>query len=167
VTSREVLAFDLYGTLVDPIAVSSELGQVLGDSAGREAARLWRLKQLEYSFRLTAMGRYEDFRWVTSRAECSGADQDRSARRDQNVPSPGPQHGHGIRGPGPSPAKPQMDQAHAVARRLAATGKPISRRALRSGGVRDSNQALNALAHMINAERAGVMSWGATSKAGR
>lgn len=65
---REVLAFDLYGTLVDPIAVSGELGQVLGDSGGREAARLWRLKQLEYSFRLTAMGHYEDFRWVTSRA---------------------------------------------------------------------------------------------------
>jgi 2-haloacid dehalogenase len=68
VTGREVLAFDLYGTLVDPIAISSELGRVLGDSGGREAARLWRLKQLEYSFRLTAMGRYEDFRWVTSRA---------------------------------------------------------------------------------------------------
>ena len=66
--SREVLAFDLYGTLVDPIAISSELGQVLGDCDGREVARLWRLKQLEYSFRLTAMGRYEDFRWVTSRA---------------------------------------------------------------------------------------------------
>lgn len=62
-----MLAFDLYGTLVDPIAISSELGQVLG-SDGREAARLWRLKQLEYSFRLTAMGQYEDFRWVTSRA---------------------------------------------------------------------------------------------------
>jgi len=68
VTGREVLAFDLYGTLVDPIAISGELGRVLGDSDGREAARLWRLKQLEYSFRLTAMGRYEDFRWVTSRA---------------------------------------------------------------------------------------------------
>jgi 2-haloacid dehalogenase len=68
VTGREVLAFDLYGTLVDPIAISSELGEVLGDSDGREAAGLWRLKQLEYSFRLTAMGRYEDFRWVTSRA---------------------------------------------------------------------------------------------------
>ena len=50
------------------LALSSELGQVLGDSDGREAARLWRLKQLEYSFRLTAMSRYEDFRWVTSRA---------------------------------------------------------------------------------------------------
>jgi 2-haloacid dehalogenase len=68
VTEREVLAFDLYGTLVDPIAISGELGRVLGDADGREAAGLWRLKQLEYSFRLTAMGRYEDFRWVTSRA---------------------------------------------------------------------------------------------------
>jgi 2-haloacid dehalogenase len=62
VTGREVLAFDLYGTLVDPIAISTELGQVLGGCDGREAARLWRLKQLEYSFRLTAMGQYEDFR---------------------------------------------------------------------------------------------------------
>ena len=68
VTGRQVLAFDLYGTLVDPIAISTELGQVLGGCDGREAARLWRLKQLEYSFRLTAMGQYEDFRWVTSRA---------------------------------------------------------------------------------------------------
>jgi len=31
VTGREVLACDLYGTLFDPIAVSSELGRVLGD----------------------------------------------------------------------------------------------------------------------------------------
>ena len=58
----------MYGTLVDPIAIAAELGRVLGDSDGGEAARLWRLKQLEYSFRLTAMDRYEDFRWVTSRA---------------------------------------------------------------------------------------------------
>ena len=65
---REVLAFDLYGTLVDPVAISGELDQVLGGSGGLEVARLWRLKQLEYSFRLTAMGHYEDFRWVTSRA---------------------------------------------------------------------------------------------------
>jgi 2-haloacid dehalogenase len=68
VTDREVLAFDLYGTLVDPIAISGELDQVLGASGGREVARLRRLKQLGYSFRLTAMGHYEDFRWVTSRA---------------------------------------------------------------------------------------------------
>jgi 2-haloacid dehalogenase len=68
VTERETLAFDLYGTLVDPIAISDELGRILGDADGRAAARLWRVKQLEYSFRLTAMGRYEDFRWVTARA---------------------------------------------------------------------------------------------------
>jgi hypothetical protein len=35
---REILAFDLYGTLVDPIAIAAELGRVLGDSDGREAA---------------------------------------------------------------------------------------------------------------------------------
>ncbi len=48
VGGREVLAFDLYGTLVDPIAISSELSQLLGDRDGLEVARLWRLKQLEY-----------------------------------------------------------------------------------------------------------------------
>lgn len=63
-----MLAFDLYGTLVDPIAISAELGRLLGEPGGLEAARLWRSKQLEYSFRLTAMGQYEDFRWVTSRS---------------------------------------------------------------------------------------------------
>jgi FMN phosphatase YigB (HAD superfamily) len=31
VPSRKVLAFDLFGTLVDPAAISTELGQVLGD----------------------------------------------------------------------------------------------------------------------------------------
>jgi hypothetical protein len=39
-SEREVLAFDLYGTLVDPIAISDELGGVLGDSGGHAAARL-------------------------------------------------------------------------------------------------------------------------------
>ena len=79
---REVLAFDLYGTLVDPIAIASELGQVLGDADGREAARLWRIKQLEYTFRLTAMGQYEDFGWVTERARVR-------ARRARGQPASG------------------------------------------------------------------------------
>jgi 2-haloacid dehalogenase len=68
VADREALAFDLYGTLVDPIAISGALDEMLGGADGTEAARLWRLKQLEYSFRLTAMGQYEDFRSVTARA---------------------------------------------------------------------------------------------------
>ena len=82
------------------------------------------------------------------------AGRDRSVRRDQDGPAPGPHHGHGPAGPGPWPRQPQMDQACLVARRLAAAGRPVSRRALRSGGVTGSNQALNALARRMNAERA-------------
>ena len=84
-------------------------------------------------------------------------DRDRPAGRDQNVPWPGPQDGPGTSGSGPRLAQPQLERARIVARRLAAAGKPVSRRALRSGGVKGSNEALNALAHMINAERAGVL----------
>jgi hypothetical protein len=56
---------------------------------------------------------------------------------------------------GPRPAQPQADRARTIARELAAAGKHVSRRTLRSGGVTGSNEALNALARMINAERAG------------
>jgi hypothetical protein len=41
-----------------------------------------------------------------------------------------------------------------VARRLAAEGKPVSRRALRGNGIKGSNEALNALARKLNAELA-------------
>ena len=70
-------------------------------------------------------------------------DRDRSARRDQNGPAPGPQARRGITGPDPRPAQPQVDQARLVARRLAAAGRPVSRRALRSGGVTGSNLILS------------------------
>ena len=65
---REVLAFDLYGTLVDPIAIAGELGRLSATLTAARRPGSGGCKQLEYSFRLTAMGRYEDFRWVTSRA---------------------------------------------------------------------------------------------------
>ncbi|MCA1706982.1 MAG: haloacid dehalogenase type II [Actinobacteria bacterium] len=63
----EALAFDMYGTLVDPIRIWRALEQDTGDAALR-IAEVWRQKQLEYSFRLTVMGRYEDFEWVTRKA---------------------------------------------------------------------------------------------------
>ena len=44
------------------------------------------------------------------------------------------------------------EQARFLARRLAAAGKPVSRRVLRRGGVRGSNEALNKLACTLNAE---------------
>ena len=84
-------------------------------------------------------------------------DPDRSAMRDQNGPAaPGSRHGHRHMGPGQRPEQRQMAQARSIARGLAAAGRPVSRRALRSGGVRGSNQALNDLARRINAERAGA-----------
>jgi len=49
-----------------------------------------------------------------------------------------------------------ISQARAAASRLTRAGKPVSRRALRSEGIRGSNQTLNALAHTINAELAGI-----------
>jgi len=63
----EILLFDLYGTLVDPLAIAADLTEVLG-ADGSEVSRQWRAKQLEYSFRLTVMGSYLGFRAVTAAA---------------------------------------------------------------------------------------------------
>ena len=48
------------------------------------------------------------------------------------------------------------EKARLLARRLAAAGKPITRRALRSGGIRGSNEALNMLARKLSVEMAGA-----------
>jgi hypothetical protein len=79
-------------------------------------------------------------------------DRDRSPGRDQNDEMPDRQRGGRATGPDFRATRPQADQA----RRLAATGKPVSRRALRRGGVKGSNEALNALARMINSEITGA-----------
>jgi hypothetical protein len=48
----------------------------------------------------------------------------------------------------------QIGQARLIARRLTAAGKPVTRRALRSAGIRGSNESINAVARKINAELA-------------
>ena len=63
----EALAFDMYGTLVDPLGISGQLERHLPEQASL-VAEVWRQKQLEYAFRLTVMGRYEDFERVTRKA---------------------------------------------------------------------------------------------------
>ena len=63
----EALAFDMYGTLVDPVRIWKKLAHYTPDEAVR-VSELWRQKQLEYTFRLTAMERYEDFEQVTRKA---------------------------------------------------------------------------------------------------
>lgn len=64
---KEALAFDVYGTLVDPIGIGEQLDRYLPDAA-QSVAQVWRRTQLEYTFRLTAMQRYEDFERVTRKA---------------------------------------------------------------------------------------------------
>ena len=55
-SAPEALAFDMYGTLGDPIRIHEQLERYLPDEALR-VAEVWRQKQLEYTFRLTAMER--------------------------------------------------------------------------------------------------------------
>jgi 2-haloacid dehalogenase len=57
------LAFDMYGTLVDPASLAGALTAHVEDPDVVAAA--WRRHQLEISWLLTAMGRYEDWAHVT------------------------------------------------------------------------------------------------------
>ncbi len=66
--SPEALAFDMYGTLVDPIRIWKRVEEYVPDEDALAIAETWRQKQLEYTFRLTAMGEYEDFQQVTRKA---------------------------------------------------------------------------------------------------
>ena len=57
--------------------------------------------------------------------------------------------------PVPHTAEPGIEHARNIARELAGAGQRVSRRALRSRGVKGSNEALNALALTLSAELAG------------
>jgi 2-haloacid dehalogenase len=63
----EAIGFDVYGTLVDPLGMSRHLEAVAGDLAG-PMARLWREKQIEYTFRRALMQKYENFDVCTRQA---------------------------------------------------------------------------------------------------
>jgi hypothetical protein len=65
-----------------------------------------------------------------------------------------PQQDHDARAATAHPSG--IGQARLAASRLTAAGKPVSRRTLRSAGIRGSNHALGAPARTINAELAGT-----------
>jgi 2-haloacid dehalogenase len=84
-SSPEALAFDMYGTLVDPIRIWKQLERYIPDEDALRVAEIWRQKQLEYTFRLTVMERYEDFEQVTRKAldyalEAAGRELDADQR---------------------------------------------------------------------------------------
>ncbi|MGD8576862.1 MAG: haloacid dehalogenase type II, partial [Thiohalophilus sp.] len=62
-----VLAFDIYGTLIDTHGVVEELQSRIGDRAW-DFSRRWREKQLEYTFRRGLMKNYIDFPTCTRQA---------------------------------------------------------------------------------------------------
>lgn len=62
-----VLAFDVYGTLIDTQGVVTRLSEYIGDQA-EDFSRAWREKQLEYSFRRGLMRSYATFAVCTSQA---------------------------------------------------------------------------------------------------
>jgi 2-haloacid dehalogenase len=64
---KPVLAFDVYGTLIDPFRMEEHLRAAFGKKA-KEASELWRSKQIEYSFRRALMKKYRNFDVCTADA---------------------------------------------------------------------------------------------------
>jgi hypothetical protein len=104
---------------------------------------------------------------AVSRSPAWSAGDQAGAAQDQAPPRPpmagtGPAAGTGTapqrdHDPGAATAVPSgIGPARLAAGRLTAAGKPVSRRTLRSAGVKGSNHALGALARTINAELAGT-----------
>ena len=54
------IGFDIYGTLVDPLQMNEHLRPFVGEQADR-MSKLWRDKQIEYTFRRGLMRAYENF----------------------------------------------------------------------------------------------------------
>lgn len=65
--TNPVLAFDVYGTLIDPFHMEEHLRSAFGAKA-KEASELWRSKQIEYSFRRALMKKYRPFDACTAQA---------------------------------------------------------------------------------------------------
>lgn len=63
----KAVVFDAYGTLFDVHSVISLCNELFPEQ-GPALSHLWRAKQLEYTWLLSLMGRYEDFWQVTERA---------------------------------------------------------------------------------------------------
>lgn len=65
--AKTVMAFDIYGTIVDTAGVYQALHALAPENAAG-ITEMWRNKQLEYSFRQTAMGMYRGFAFCTRTA---------------------------------------------------------------------------------------------------
>ena len=77
-TGIEAFVFDAYGTLLDLNGAVAPVAARLGDRA-TNLLKVWRAKQIEYSWLRSLMGRHADFAEVTSEAldyACAAAGTD-------------------------------------------------------------------------------------------
>ncbi|RVX67049.1 hypothetical protein B0A52_08292 [Exophiala mesophila] len=63
-----VVAFDLYGTLLSTESIAVALASHFGEDKAKSIAALWRRYQLEYTWRLNSMKKYEHFSEVTQKS---------------------------------------------------------------------------------------------------
>lgn len=55
-TTKNVIAFDLYGTLLATESIAKELAKLFGEDKAQSIAGFWRRYQLEYTWRINSMG---------------------------------------------------------------------------------------------------------------
>ncbi|KAF2760811.1 haloacid dehalogenase [Pseudovirgaria hyperparasitica] len=67
-SSTVILAFDAYGTLLSPSTITNTLAAHVNPAKAPSIASEWRRLQLEYTFRLTSMGKYKPFHTLTRAA---------------------------------------------------------------------------------------------------
>ncbi|MEH6648647.1 MAG: haloacid dehalogenase type II [Motiliproteus sp.] len=63
----QVIGFDVYGTLVDPVDMGKHLEALAGDKA-KQFGQLWHDKKVEFAFRRSLMDQYQDFGVCTHQA---------------------------------------------------------------------------------------------------
>lgn len=64
---HKVYVFDAYGTLFDVNSAVAKHKESIGQGADR-LAEMWRIKQIEYTWNYSLIGRYRDFRDLTAAA---------------------------------------------------------------------------------------------------
>ncbi|KAJ5947180.1 hypothetical protein N7466_000195 [Penicillium verhagenii] len=64
-SDKIVVAFDMYGTLLSTDSIVRQLDTHVGPTQASSISALWRRYQLEYTWRLNSMDKYEDFSTVT------------------------------------------------------------------------------------------------------
>ncbi|KAF2730441.1 haloacid dehalogenase [Polyplosphaeria fusca] len=64
-SDKIVLAFDVYGTLLSTESIAKQLAEHFGEEKANKIATEWRRYQLEYTWRLNSMEKYEPFSTIT------------------------------------------------------------------------------------------------------